>query len=58
VRGALAGLRDATELPILWRGGGTPEDAMRAGADAVFVVAEEHDETATVWRRSRRMRQS
>jgi indole-3-glycerol phosphate synthase len=44
VRGALAGLRDATELPILWRGGGTPEDAMRAGADAVFVVAEEHDE--------------
>ena len=44
VRSALAGIRDATELPILWRGGGTPEDAERAGADALFVVAEEHDE--------------
>jgi indole-3-glycerol phosphate synthase len=44
VRSALAGIRDATELPILWRGGGTPEDAQRAGADAVLVVAEEHDE--------------
>jgi indole-3-glycerol phosphate synthase len=44
VRHALAGIRDATELPILWRGGGTPEDAERAGADALLVVAEEHDE--------------
>ena len=44
VRGALPGLRDATELPILWWGGGTPDDAQRAGADAVLVVAEEHDE--------------
>jgi indole-3-glycerol phosphate synthase len=44
VRSALAGIREATELPILWRGGGTPEDAERAGADALFVVAEEHDE--------------
>ena len=44
VRSALAGIRDATELPILWCGGGTPDDAQRAGADAVLVVAEEHDE--------------
>jgi indole-3-glycerol phosphate synthase len=44
VRGALAGIRDATELPILWCGGGTPEDANRAGADALLVVAEQYDE--------------
>ena len=44
VRSAVAGIRDATELPILWCGGGTPDDAVRAGADAVLVVAEEHDE--------------
>jgi len=43
VRAALAGVRDATELPILWCGGGTPEDANRAGADAVLVVAEDYD---------------
>ena len=41
MRGALAGIRDATELPILWCGGGTPDDAQRAGADAVLVVAED-----------------
>jgi len=44
VRGALPGIRDATELPILWCGGGTPEDADRAGADALLVVAEQYDE--------------
>jgi indole-3-glycerol phosphate synthase len=44
VRSALSGIRDATELPILWRGGGTPEDAERAGADAVFVIADERDD--------------
>ena len=44
VRRALAGIRDATELPILWCGGGTPDDAERAGADALLVVAEEHDD--------------
>jgi hypothetical protein len=44
VRSAVAGIRDATELPILWCGGGTPDDAQRAGADAVLVVAEERDE--------------
>ena len=44
VRSALAGIRDATELPILWRGGGTAQDAERAGADAVFVIAGERDD--------------
>jgi hypothetical protein len=44
VRSALAGIRDATELPILWCGGGTPGDADRAGADALLVVAEQYDE--------------
>ena len=44
VRGALAGIRDATELPILWCGGGAPDEAQRAGADAVLVVAEQHDD--------------
>jgi indole-3-glycerol phosphate synthase len=44
VRSALGGIRDATELPILWCAGGTPEDAVRAGADAVLVIAAHHDE--------------
>jgi len=44
LRAALAGIRDATELPILWCGGGTPDDAERAGADALLVIAEQQDE--------------
>jgi indole-3-glycerol phosphate synthase len=44
VRQVLPGIREATELPILWYGGGTPEDAQRAGADAMLVVAEQNDE--------------
>jgi len=44
VRTALAGIRDATELPILWHGGGSPDDAQRVGADAIVVVAEDHDD--------------
>jgi hypothetical protein len=44
VRSALPGIRAATELPILWGGGGTPDDADRAGADAMLVVAEKYDE--------------
>jgi hypothetical protein len=44
LRSAVAGIRDATELPILWCGGGTPADADRAGADAVLVVAELYHE--------------
>jgi hypothetical protein len=43
VRGALVGIREATELPILWCGGGTPADARSAGADAVLVVADTRD---------------
>jgi indole-3-glycerol phosphate synthase len=44
VREVLPGIREATELPILWCGGGTSEDAQRAGADAVLVVAEQNDD--------------
>ena len=44
IRSRVAGLREATELPILWHGGGTPADAELAGADAVLVVAEDHDD--------------
>lgn len=40
VRRAIAGLRDATELPILWYGSGTLDDADRAGADAVLIAAD------------------
>jgi indole-3-glycerol phosphate synthase len=43
LRSALAGIRDATELPILWCGGGTPDDAERAGADALLVIAEKQE---------------
>ena len=48
VRRALAGIREATELPILWCGGGTPEDARRAGADAVLVIADSRDDDGDV----------
>ena len=44
IRSLVAGLREATELPILWHGGGTPADAELAGADAVLVVAEDYDD--------------
>jgi indole-3-glycerol phosphate synthase len=44
VRSALGGIREATELPILWHGGANPEDAKRVGADAMVVVAEDHDD--------------
>jgi indole-3-glycerol phosphate synthase len=46
VRGELKGLREATELPILWCRSGPLEDAARAGADAVLIVASEHDDEA------------
>jgi indole-3-glycerol phosphate synthase len=39
VEHAGADLRDATALPILWRGP-VPEDASQAGADAVVIVFE------------------
>ena len=44
VRTALPGIRDATELPILWDCAGTPDDAQRMGADAMVVVAEDYDD--------------
>jgi indole-3-glycerol phosphate synthase len=44
VRGVLEGVREATELPILWCRGGSLEDARSAGADAVLIVAGDHDD--------------
>jgi indole-3-glycerol phosphate synthase len=44
VRGDLAGVRDATELPILWCRPGSLDDAARAGADAVLIIAGEHED--------------
>ncbi|MBD0348109.1 MAG: hypothetical protein ICV59_03070 [Thermoleophilia bacterium] len=42
---AVPGVREATRLPILWRGLGAPSDAGMAGADAcVLAVAEGGDE--------------
>jgi indole-3-glycerol phosphate synthase len=40
IRGSFAGLREATDLPILWCGAGSAEDAQRAGADALLLVVE------------------
>jgi Indole-3-glycerol phosphate synthase len=39
VRRVLGGIRDATELPILWLADGPPADAAEAGADACMVRA-------------------
>lgn len=44
VRSAIEGLRDAIELPILWRGGGRPSEASAAGADAWIVVTDDDDD--------------
>jgi indole-3-glycerol phosphate synthase len=44
VRAELAGVREATELPILWCRRGSFEDAARAGADAVLIVAGDHED--------------
>jgi indole-3-glycerol phosphate synthase len=40
----LAGLREATGLPILWRASGSPAEALSMGADACLVAAEAIDE--------------
>ena len=40
----LAGLRDATSLPILWRADGSPAVALSLGADACLVSAQAIDE--------------
>ena len=39
VRGAIAGVRDATALPILWCAEGSLEEARRIGADAFLIVS-------------------
>ena len=41
LRGPLGGIRDATELPILWLADGPPTAAADAGADACVVHAED-----------------
>jgi indole-3-glycerol phosphate synthase len=41
LRAPLGGVRDATELPILWLADGPPQDAAGAGADACVVHAED-----------------
>ena len=38
------GLRDATSLPLLWRPGGSPEEAKQAGADACVLAPSNGDE--------------
>lgn len=43
LRRPLAGVRETTELPILWCGAGSPGEAARAGADA-FLFVELEDE--------------
>ena len=40
----LAGLREATGLPILWRAEGSPAEALSLGADACLVSAEAIDD--------------
>jgi indole-3-glycerol phosphate synthase len=41
LHGPLGGIRDATELPILWLANGSPFEAADAGADACVVSAED-----------------
>ena len=43
----VAGLRDTTPLPILWRGEGPPSVAHAAGADACVLALGSLDEAAT-----------
>src|SRR5436190_11743859 len=44
VRRPIDGLRDAVEVPIVWRGGGRPAEASAAGADAwVMRVTDDDD---------------
>jgi indole-3-glycerol phosphate synthase len=44
VRRDVAGLRDATELPILWAGPAVPGDAARVGADACLLAVDGEEE--------------
>jgi indole-3-glycerol phosphate synthase len=40
VSAGVGDLREVTELPVLWRGSGTPSEAALAGADAWLVAVE------------------
>jgi indole-3-glycerol phosphate synthase len=40
VGGEVGDLREVTELPVLWRGSGSPSEAALAGADAWLVAVE------------------
>jgi indole-3-glycerol phosphate synthase len=40
----VAGVREATSLPLLWRASGSPETAAEAGADAWVLVVEHADD--------------
>ena len=40
----VAGVRDATGLPILWRTAGSPAEALNLGADAFLIAAEAIEE--------------
>ena len=44
VRGAVGDLRAVTDLPILWRAGGSPSEAALAGADAWLIAVEDAGE--------------
>ena len=44
VRGPLHGVREASELPILWCAPGSPREANDAGADAYLVIVEDYED--------------
>jgi indole-3-glycerol phosphate synthase len=44
LRTAIDGIREATELPMLWRGAGPFTTAARVGADACLLVIADHEE--------------
>jgi indole-3-glycerol phosphate synthase len=44
VRAEVTGLREATDLPVLWRGPGPPSAAARAGADACLLSVDGNED--------------
>jgi indole-3-glycerol phosphate synthase len=44
IEGAVANLREVTELPVLWRASGPPSEAALAGADAWVISVEDAGE--------------